>query len=528
MLELRARETAADQIAASWPTMEQIASDMMMFLTEYQRSFACYPLTLHSRDLPTDTESSRISLRQFTDNALALLPEQLPSHVGHPQWDYHVSQFVKARHSYLSTSLGSITEFEPPPPGTNPLDTLWWRYDGAMKRYARLLARITAEKEQLIAALRAPIEQEFAKERKRLEASLLSDLRSSSHSSRSANRDFFATDITSASIPSSSETDSGDTIQRYFCNLPKLFERSTSAMHSAEQNILDVEYYFGSMITEIERSAGAELNAQAAEYEKIIEQKLVSAVTPFAKILDSSEIKERPSGFLRTLYYRIFGRLPLPTFMNPYWSSYYPLRALLKNFETRGPINSLVVSNLNGSFSDVTRGLPGGRVAVSMEGLMSRNLSKIAQPLPTFDLCICEVLPNDLPRLAEIIYAARLQVGKGGTILCFYLNPDLSKEPGPEIVGHTRVGKQLGPTRFYFSDSFLSGIVQSIFRRAAQSVDIGGNLERAMFVFSLLAIQPLIWISNLTASLKSGPTFPRRYTSVVVEVSPPGTAKKAS
>ena len=109
---------------------------MITWVTPYQASFALRPLTLHADEVPPGAEFARKQLGQFVRKVLSHAPN-LPSHTGHPQWDYHWPDFTRSRHSYLSSKLGALTETEPPPAGSSELDRLWWRLDGAEKSLRR-------------------------------------------------------------------------------------------------------------------------------------------------------------------------------------------------------------------------------------------------------------------------------------------------------------------------------------------------------------------------------------------------------
>src|SRR5262249_3329551 len=96
---------------------------------------ARHPLTLHSSDLPAQVDDARERLRAFVDRVFVHLPGVLPSHLEHPQFDYHWPRFMEARHKYLSTRLGTATETCEPPESLSELDKVWWRLDGLVKSH---------------------------------------------------------------------------------------------------------------------------------------------------------------------------------------------------------------------------------------------------------------------------------------------------------------------------------------------------------------------------------------------------------
>src|SRR5262245_65852474 len=110
MRELRGEQVARDQMLTVRPNPGEIARNLRHFLTAYQRDMVHYPLTLHAADLPATTDAARVELRAFVDRVLAALPPSLPSHIDHPQWDYHRPGFMEARPKHLSRRLGATTE----------------------------------------------------------------------------------------------------------------------------------------------------------------------------------------------------------------------------------------------------------------------------------------------------------------------------------------------------------------------------------------------------------------------------------
>ena len=110
---------------------------MVIWVTPYQRDFAQYPLTLHTGDLPSQADPGRRQLKAFVDEVLSYAPADLPSHIDHPQWNYHWRGFIECRHKYLSSRLGSATADTPPLEILSELDKAWWRLDGLEKSYRR-------------------------------------------------------------------------------------------------------------------------------------------------------------------------------------------------------------------------------------------------------------------------------------------------------------------------------------------------------------------------------------------------------
>lgn len=96
MLELRNKSVAHDQIIPGPPDKKAIAERMITWVTLYQQYFLNFPLTLHDRDLPPIIDDCRVKLRSFVDEVMSNTPP-LPSHIKHPQWEYHWPTFQDAR-----------------------------------------------------------------------------------------------------------------------------------------------------------------------------------------------------------------------------------------------------------------------------------------------------------------------------------------------------------------------------------------------------------------------------------------------
>src|SRR5262245_27291210 len=136
MLELRDEDTAQDQLCFGRLEPAEVARNMIVFLTTYQKDFARFPLTLHSTDTPPNIDSVRDKLRAYIGEVFQHLPATLPSHSDHPQWNYHRFGFLESRFKHLSSQLGMTTAQNPPPASLSEVDRAWWKFDGCKKLHA--------------------------------------------------------------------------------------------------------------------------------------------------------------------------------------------------------------------------------------------------------------------------------------------------------------------------------------------------------------------------------------------------------
>ena len=109
MLELRDDTVAQDEIVLGPPNKKEIAARMATWVTPYARHFLKFPLTLHCRDLPSNVDDARTKLQSFVDEVLSHAPP-FPSHIKHPQWEYHWARFHDERRisSRIRASIEAI------------------------------------------------------------------------------------------------------------------------------------------------------------------------------------------------------------------------------------------------------------------------------------------------------------------------------------------------------------------------------------------------------------------------------------
>jgi O-methyltransferase len=109
MLELRNKSVAEEQVVPGPAHPHEIAKLMITWVTPYQWDFLKFPLTLHARDLPANIAEARQNLQNIKGQVMALAPT-FPSHLKHPQWEYHSTAFDEGRleHLRLSTVLSDL------------------------------------------------------------------------------------------------------------------------------------------------------------------------------------------------------------------------------------------------------------------------------------------------------------------------------------------------------------------------------------------------------------------------------------
>ena len=101
MIELRAADTARDQLRLGWPEPREIAAKLKQFVTKDPISVARHTLVLHSGDFPPELDEGKAALDRFVEAVLAELPPEPTHWANHPIWAYHYPHFHAARAAFL-------------------------------------------------------------------------------------------------------------------------------------------------------------------------------------------------------------------------------------------------------------------------------------------------------------------------------------------------------------------------------------------------------------------------------------------
>jgi hypothetical protein len=542
MIELRDKEVAEDQISLSWPGSRQIAERMMVFLTKYQREFAQFPLTLHASDLTAEVNEARAKLRAYIDEVLSYLPPFLPSHIGHPQWDYHLPRFIEARHKFLSDRLGSWTETTEPPPSLSKVDRIWWKLDATHKMFSRKLSQIQETKSQLLAFVRgeiAGVDNDMAKRRDTIYQEFAKELATIQNEFiRSGPDDVVGGFLGVNFAGNSTSLDTAVALmERYEEKLGQILDPMIKRKNELDQLIKRITNLYDQRLSRLESDYESKCQNLETEYQRLLQPRVLSAATPYVGLKRGPQAAGDVSSWPATgaplsggaisrlaakIYGAAFGRLPRVTQLSCYWA---PLRHVVRLVDTaaaRGAKNVLVIGSGGGFIDTIADNLPGLHALVSMSDLKTGNLAIAFDRSPQFDLCICNLEFAELAEFSTIVSAVRPLMVNGGTIIGFYLNYNATSIIVDNILmnsmSHLREVAQ-----FYFSGSPSSVLVIRKFQDAARSYHTGSPFVRSIiFLLRLLKIVPQALAANRTEAaiarkvLSASVTQP--CTSVTIEV----------
>jgi hypothetical protein len=444
MLELRSGGVAQEQIMPGRPDPRDLAERMITWVTPYQASFAHRPLVLHAAEIPPAAQEAHKELDAFVTKVLSYAPS-FPSHLGHPQWDYHWPDFMKIRHAFLSTKLGPRTALEAPPTSLLPIDGLWWRLDGVEKAHARKIARLTD-------AL-----QEIDRETAAYTAAALDGVAATDLSNAPIEDGAFARRTLEPGAEGAQDAGRGHAIL-------DLIDRAT-AKKQDEAEARKTKIRLAIAAAEERHAAGGSDEHRKArrEYQRLLQPRVTSAGIPIVRWRAGGERElsrplelaalvpsrplfdipwfrvpwqlpqerqpsnERPSGetlrrrIARMAYFWVFGCWPRVTMLNPFWACAQPLLAAIKAAKAAGAHDALVAVDAPG-VSLGLGSLPGKIAHVSPEGLGSELFAKALNPHRQFDLCVLQLNAEDMARLSELLAALAPYLRAGATIIGFHMN----------------------------------------------------------------------------------------------------------
>jgi hypothetical protein len=543
MIELREKEIAENQISPSWPETRQIAERMMVFLTAYQREFASYPLTLHAGDLAPRVNEARAKLRAYVDEILSCLPPFLPSHINHPQWDYHLPGFIEARHKFLSARLGSWTETTGPPFSLSKADRIWWELDGIHKMFSRKRSEIQETMAQILAVVQgeiAAIDSEMAKQRDTINREFIEELLTFQNKFIRSELDAVRGGFLTADFTGNSAHDDAlvALIERYEEKFHQIqrppSERKKNELGQLLKHITDL---YDQRLHRLDFDCRSKCQKLEDAYQKLLRRRVSSAATPYigwhrgpANI--SANISPLTGGITSKLVekiYRIaFGKLPRVTQLSCYWA---PLRHLVRLVDTaavRGAENVLIIGSRHGFIDMIADRLPGFHGLVSMWDVKSGNLTKALARAPNWDLCICNLEFTELTEFSTIITVVRPLMSNGGTIIGFYLNYEATAITVDDALIDC-ISRLSDVPRFCFAGTPASVRAIRKFRAASNLYQTASYsfAKGVMFVFRLLKILPLTLAAN-RAEASIAPvgfsTPPPICTSITIEVVVESTA----
>lgn len=526
MIELRDKDVAQDQLSTGWPDTRELVERIFVSMTAYQRDFVHLPLTLHAGELPPQTEVARQELRAFVGRWLSHLPKHLPSHLHHPQWDYHFPAFTEARHQYLSTRLGHRTRTMPPPDTFSEIDKCWWRLDGLQKTLSHrrdVLAKMMNRQVQL---LHESIDRNLARQ----DEAFVEEMGLMTFGEPNDDVEGFARAALSQTSPAGSGQPQATAVALNLVSVFSRYENRYSAIREeAEKKNLAamveaVRRYHLRRVQALEAEFKQPIAELKESYDRLIAKRVSTAATPFVKLRAGSDATASSAGGAPSLkahaarvYRKVFGKWPHVTVLNPLWAPIHPFRRALERALAAGPNDVLFVGDRTGLANGLVT-LSGQHAWVTTEGLTSGNFAKAFDRPPQFDLCICDLDLADALRFNEIVAVMRPFMREGGTILGFYLNAGAQPAQVHQL-DFSRVGARISYAGSTASAKVLAAHAATFYRGRMSNALYGSRIAAR-----LALLTPRTLLANLTQALvreAEQSTPPSQCTGVTLEVSFP-------
>ena len=510
MLELRSEDTAADQLSLGWPTPAQIASRMIVFLTPYQRAYLKYPLTLHAGELPADVEASRAKLKAYVDEVFAYVPDVLPSHRNHPQWEYHLPGFTKSRHDSLSRQLGLRTTRASPPDTLTELDRAWWRLDGLEKSYPRQRAECVEAmvrdmkwvEDALIAGSTRPVPTHKVKDAANLtqaDREVLQEIAALTERSGTGVQTEGAMALTlhrqspidSAPLSNAQSPADEELSKLLHRRRQETMETELARLESVRDTIRD---YYERRLLLLDSDYEATRRRLQGEYERLMPKGVREAGIPHIHMRTRAIPLGQPSDSLpmrlaKKAYYWCFGKFPRVTHGNPQWA---PLRHVVRIVDAvadAGGTNAFVISSEASPVERLADRFTGKHARVATSVALNDNFPLAFEQRPTFHLCLCILGHPELREFPRIVKAMAPCMRPGGKIVGFHLNPSLAPLPANDPNLIVALSRLIDPVRVHYAGSPQSAKVLGAIRRAGAGS--GRELVRtARIVLAQLRVLP--------------------------------------
>ena len=567
MLELRGEDTAADQMSLGWPTPAEIASRMIVFLTPYQREYLRYPLTLHAADLPTDVEGTRAKLEAHIGEVFAHVPEVLPSHRNHPQWQYHLPAFTKSRHDCLSKRLGLRTTTTPPDT-MSALDQAWWRLDGLEKLYHLQRKQCIQAMERDLrwvddALIAMPMwqanESNDTRTWSQADLEILQELAALAEQSVAGVRaeDAMAITLHRQSLTGSERPPTAQT--SLDAQLTKLLDRRRLGGVEGElvrlegaRNVIADHYERRLLLLDADYEATR--HRLQTEYDRLMPKGARDAGIPHIAVRNGPIDIGQPTNPLlvrvaKKAYCAAFGKLPRVTHLHPQWAT---LRHVVRSVDAvaeAGGTNVFVVSSRPNTIERLADGFTGKHVRLTPAVALSDNFPLAFEQIPDFHLCLCILEYPELRQFHKIVKAMAPCMRPGGKIVGFHMNSSLAPLPtnDPNLI--VALSRLVDPVRVHYAGSPQSAAALAAIQHAGgnqltdpvpmrhaglpqtaeapaefESAGAGGGrglVRAARVVLALLRIAPQALAANRAAAAMqdddtSGP--PALCTSITLEV----------
>jgi hypothetical protein len=417
MIELRDKDVSRGEIIHGLPFAQDLAEKMILWVTPYQRDFARYPLILHSENIPENVSEGFEKLKTYVGHIFSFVPDELPSHLGHPQWAYHSARFAQTRERYFSEQI-KLRLFDKQPPILLKAEQEWWQDEvqkNALMHAREKLNEVMRYQVNLLKQTAAQSEERLLKERIAADEKFIKDISSIAVTQLSTPHQHGKSDLSSALVAAPE-----------FRKVLKDHSDATLRLQPFDQNEKILEALTNLYKSELET---IDQNIAAIENTRLI--RLTDDI-PFAAIFrrmrrgptvqaTAAEPRGQLRRIVRNIYHTILGKWPVVRKAHPLFSALQPLRRNLEAQAIGNAQDILFVGDRTVNLDSLVA-LNGIHAWTDIAVAKSRSNFGLHTRPPQFDVCVCDLSFDEISQFPELYQGLRRFVRSGGTIIAFHLN----------------------------------------------------------------------------------------------------------
>jgi hypothetical protein len=208
-------------------------------------------------------------------------------------------------------------------------------------------------------------------------------------------------------------------------------------------------------------------------------------------------------------YAILFGRLPEVGRHHPLWIDTHTIAAKLAQWEADGKSRVLWLSSEDSFFH---------RRLKDRHDPMSLMATESVAPgmQHHYDVCLCELRPEDLASLRPLYERIRPMIREGGEIVIYAFNKNDARLRADDLIFCDGALPDRDRSTMYFFGSRVTAVLLRSYLRVSTSFP-GRPIARGVLTAGvLLALAPLAWLANTATSRRDATIFKGTWTSLMM------------
>jgi len=486
MGELRTERTFCELLRLGWPSVGEIAADLSSFTTKDHRDYGRFTLVLHSADLPVSVAEAKGELAKFVASVYARLSPPL-SYRDHPFWTDAFPRFqagAAEQQSLLHARALAEREFSKSKFG---------------QAQHRRLDDIRAEAEQVDIQARR-VEGEFI-ERAAPWRDKLSRLEQHWRQE-------------SADIADEIDRLKGDeqTLMR------PLDRRRLSLVQERDALLMEIEREVAKLAAACRGSAESS-TMRSSEFEQARALRDGRDTPVRGASRDDPTMRNSQVGYVlptvARLYRYLFGQLPHTTRWHPYHAMLLHALEVIDSF--KGRAQSVLVLSSGPLGSLLVKDSPAAKTTMSPEMVFKDFYSDLLGAHGRFDLCVCDVAPDELMTLRRVLERIRPHLVRGAKIIVFHQTVD-APFAGRAFELAANGFPLFGQSRVRYSGTWPGALAARWFHGVLHRSSIVRVRGMVIFTLTLLIGAPLARIGLWLERRRDPERLPKHCISMTMEI----------